>query len=96
MEYSVWTWRWTKSPREAADADPDDMGGEALLSGSCAVRFRRSGRLTHGLDGPAGGRTPAYATTPLILAGLTDTQARLTTYVGTGVGSAPGESLEAA
>src|SRR4051812_9624929 len=31
MEYSVWTWRWTKSPPRLTGAD--DMGGEVLLSG---------------------------------------------------------------
>src|SRR4051794_18189553 len=65
MEYSVWTWRWTKS-------DPDGMGGEVLLSGSCAVRSGGRAGRTHGLDGPAGGRAPAYATTPRIVAGRTD------------------------
>src|SRR4051794_22188890 len=68
MEYSVCTCRWTKS-------DPDDMGGEVLLSGCCAVDTSggRAGE-THGLDGPAGGRAPAYATTPAILTGHTDSR----------------------
>src|SRR5262252_5395607 len=53
MEYSVCTWRWTKSP---ALTDPDDMGGAALLSGA-AVRCQtvgqaggRPGRTSWGKD----------------------------------------------
>src|ERR1700742_1983644 len=56
MEYSVWTWRWTKSPPETA---ANDMDGEALLSGTSEqITGGRAGR-THRLDGPAGGRTPS-------------------------------------
>src|SRR4051812_15212054 len=57
MEYSVWTWRWTKS-------DPDGMGGEVLLSGSCAVRSGgRAGRTTAWTDQLGEGRQP---TRPLL------------------------------
>src|SRR6478735_5086608 len=41
MEYSVWTWRWTKSPPLA---EPDDMSGAVLLSGASGQQIRRSGR----------------------------------------------------
>ena len=57
------TWRWTKSPPRLTEAD--DMGGEVLLSGRAGMRQRSAvggPGGTHGLDGPAGGRAPAYAT----------------------------------
>src|SRR3954463_9793768 len=72
MEYSVWTWRWTKSPPRLTGAD--DMGGEVLLSASCAVGSGGRAGSTPGLEGPAGEGAPAYATAPSIVAGRTDSQ----------------------
>src|SRR4051812_32120107 len=72
MEYSVGTCRWTKS-------DPDDMDGE--VSSAARAVEKQVGRAgeAHGLDGPAGGRTPAYATTAAMMAGRTDGSGAATT-----------------
>src|SRR5262245_29810924 len=57
MEYSVWTWRWTKAPHRLGGAD--DMGGEVLLSGAArSGTGGRAGRCTAWTDQLGEGRQP--------------------------------------
>src|SRR4051794_15044783 len=76
MEYSVCTWRWTKSPREdESDEEPDDMGGEDSSAARADRRQRCGGRGSvdlHRRREPAGGRAPDYAIAAAILTGHTD------------------------
>src|SRR4051794_120536 len=70
MEYSVWTCRWTKSPPVTG---ADDMGGAVLLSDTSGNVVSQSGRQERRAWTDQLGEEPsAYATTPLILAGHTD------------------------
>jgi len=61
-----WAWRheWGGPPQQAV--------GQQRAGRSAAVGQARRTALVARLDGPAGGRAPAYATTPVILAGRTD------------------------